>query len=79
VFAVVTHGLFTGDGASVLDAPGLTSLTVTDSVRLPPTVADGLLRGRLHVVGAAGLFAQAIRRLHEGGSPGALPGTPTVV
>jgi ribose-phosphate pyrophosphokinase len=72
VFACVTHGLFTGDGASVLRVPGLASLSVTDSVALPAGVGEGLPQGRLQVVGIAGLFAEAIRRLHEGGSLSAL-------
>jgi ribose-phosphate pyrophosphokinase len=72
VFGSVTHGLFTGEGASVLRTPGLAALSVTDSVALPAAVGEGLPQGRLEVVGIAGLFAEAIRRLHEGRSLSAL-------
>jgi ribose-phosphate pyrophosphokinase len=68
VLAVAAHGLFTGPGAAAAVAsPALERFLVTDSVppfRLPPA----LLGPRVEVVGAAPLFAEAIRRLHEGGS-----------
>ncbi|MBW8269402.1 ribose-phosphate diphosphokinase [Caldovatus aquaticus] len=67
VLAVAAHGLFTGGAAEAIAAPALARTLVTDTVppfRLPP----GLLGTRVEVVGAAPLFAAAIRRLHEGGS-----------
>jgi len=66
VLAVAAHGLFTG-AAAAITAPALARILVTDTVppfRLPP----GLLGTRIEVVSAAPLFAEAIRRLHEGGS-----------
>ncbi len=67
VIAVAAHGLFTGRAAEAIRSPALERVLVSDSVppfRLPP----GLLGSRVEVVGAALLFAEAIRRLHEGGS-----------
>lgn len=67
IIAVAAHGLFTGRAAEAIGSPALERVLVSDSVppfRLPPT----LLGPRVEVVGAAALFAEAIRRLHEGGS-----------
>jgi ribose-phosphate pyrophosphokinase len=72
VLAAVTHGLFTGGAASVLEEPGLAALVVTDSVTLPDAIAHGEATARLQVVGAGALIGEAIRRLHEGGSLSAL-------
>jgi ribose-phosphate pyrophosphokinase len=72
VFAAVTHGLFNGSAASLLDEPGLAALVVTDSVTPPDAIAQGPSTGVLQVVGAGGLIGEAIRRLHEGGSLSAL-------
>ncbi len=67
VIAVAAHGLFTGHAASAIGSPALERVIVADSVppfRLPPA----LLGARVEVIGAAPLFAEAIRRLHQGGS-----------
>jgi ribose-phosphate pyrophosphokinase len=67
VIAAASHGLFIGAAADVLADPALEKLLVTDSVppfRLPPA----LLETRVEVLDSAPLFAEAIRRLHEGGS-----------
>lgn len=67
VIAVAAHGLFTGRAAEAIGAPALDRVLVSDSVppfRLPPA----LLGPRVEVVGVAPLLAEAIRRLHEGGS-----------
>lgn len=66
VHALAAHGLFTGEAESILLNPCLASLTVTDTIptfRLSPSAA-----GRLEIVSAAPLFADAIRRCHENGS-----------
>lgn len=71
VIAVAAHGLFTGDAAAALATPALARVLVTDTVppfRLPPA----LLGARVEIVPAAPLFAEAIRRLHGGGSITAL-------
>jgi len=67
VFAAASHGMFTGAAAAVLADPALEKVLVTDSVppfRLPPA----LLESRVEVLDSAPLFAEAIRRLHSGGS-----------
>lgn len=67
VLAAATHGLFTRGAAEALAEPALERLVVVNTVppfRLPPRV----VRDRLTVLVAAPLFAEAIRRLHTGGS-----------
>jgi len=73
VHALAAHGLFTGAAAKALADPSLASVSVTDTV--PPFRLDAAaMAGRLEVVSAAPLFAEAIRRLHGGGSISALLG-----
>ena len=67
VFAAASHGMFTGAAAAVLADPALEKVLVADYVppfRLPPA----LLESRVEVLDSAPLFAEAIRRLHSGGS-----------
>ncbi len=67
VWALAAHGLFTGKAAEAVDDERLARLMVTDTV--PPFRLDpALVERRLEVVSAAPLFAEAIRRCHEGGS-----------
>lgn len=65
--AAVTHGLFIGGAEQVLHDSPLETLLVTNSV--PPfRLAPETVRARLTVLDVAPLLAEAIRRLHEGGS-----------
>jgi len=67
VLALATHGLFVGDADRVVGDPLLEQVLVTDSVppfRLDPLVAER----KLSVVETAPLVAEAIRRIHTGGS-----------
>jgi len=67
VFAAASHGAFVGAAGDVLADPALEKVLVTDSIpplRLPPA----LLEKRVVVLDSAPLFAEAIRRLHGGGS-----------
>lgn len=71
VYAAASHGLFVGAAPQLLADEALSGLVVTDSVppfRVPP----GALRDKLVVLPTAPLFAQAIERLHGGGSLTAL-------
>jgi ribose-phosphate pyrophosphokinase len=71
VYAAASHGLFVGEAPRLLADEALTGLVVTDSVpplRLPP----GPVRDKLVVLPTTRLFAQAIHRMHEGGSLTAL-------
>jgi len=64
--AAATHGLFVGDARETLDTSVLEEVVITDTVppfRLPSEFVDQ----KLKILDAAGHFAEAIRRLHEGG------------
>lgn len=68
VYAAATHGVFVGDAAQMLAADELEQTVVTDTI--PPFRLAGkeqVLR-KLIVLSTAELFAQAIARLHAGGS-----------
>lgn len=65
--AAASHGLFVGNAGGVIDDTRLSQLVVTDTVpafRLDPQA----VQDKLTVVDAAGLFAAAIRCMHDGGS-----------
>ncbi|MCG3202416.1 MAG: putative ribose-phosphate pyrophosphokinase 2 [Gammaproteobacteria bacterium] len=67
VVAAAAHGLFVGNAAAVIGGGELDQVLVTDTVppfRLPPDVAAA----RLGIVSVVTLFAEAIRRMHDGGS-----------
>ena len=67
VLAVATHGLFVGSAGELLADPALDQVIVTDTV--PPFRLEGTpAAAKLTVLSVAGLFAEAIRRLHTGGS-----------
>ncbi len=67
VYAAASHGLFIGHANQLLTDPALDKVVVTDSV--PPFRLDpNIVQEKLVVLDAAGLFAEAIRRMHEGGS-----------
>jgi ribose-phosphate pyrophosphokinase len=63
VHLAATHGLFYDGAPAIVDAPGVSSIVVTDSVS--PLRLDH--RG-IVVLSVAGLFAEAIARSHAGGS-----------
>ena len=78
VVAMATHGLFVGGAAGLMADPAIDRIVVTDTV--PPVRVDpAVLGGRLVVLPAARLFAEAIRRANGGGpagdpvTPGAAP------
>jgi ribose-phosphate pyrophosphokinase len=67
VFAAATHGLFTGVAGALFEGDGPDCLVVTDSV--PPPGPDRVRSGnRFEVIDVAPLFAEAIGRMHDGGS-----------
>ena len=67
VYAVATHGIFVGEAARMVADPGLERLVVTDTI--PPFRLDpALVRAKVTVLDTAPLFAEAIRRIHTGGS-----------
>lgn len=73
VYAAASHGVFLGEASRVLADPALDNVVVTNTIppfRLDPEVAER----KLTVLDASELFAQAIRRIHEGGSVSELLG-----
>jgi ribose-phosphate pyrophosphokinase len=65
--AVATHGLFVDGADEILAVAELEKVVVTDSV--PPFRSQaGALSEKLEVLNAAPLFAEAIKRIHSGGS-----------
>ena len=67
VLAAATHGLFVGDANRVLAEPAVDEILITDTV--PPFRLDSsLLEEKVRVLDASELFAQAIARIHGGGS-----------
>jgi len=67
VYCAATHGLFMGGAAALFDAPALDRVVVTDSV--PPFRLDPARAGaKPTVLDCTPLLAEAIRRLHTGGS-----------
>ena len=69
IYVACTHATLSGDAAQRLCSSGITELVTTDTVPLRPS-ARGL--EKIHVLPVATLFAEAIRRIHEGESVGAL-------
>ena len=67
VLAAASHGLFAGAANAVLAASVVEQIVVTDSVP-PLRVTDPGLQAKLVHVSTANLFAEAIRRIHDGGS-----------
>jgi ribose-phosphate pyrophosphokinase len=69
IWAACTHGLFTDDAAERLTSSGIVELIATDTCPMPPSVRNN---PKVKVLTVAPLFAEAIRRIHEGESVGAL-------
>jgi len=67
VMAAATHGLYVGNANRVLAGNELDKIIVTDSI--PPFRLDEqLVKNKLVVLSTAGLFAEAIKHIHTGGS-----------
>ncbi len=67
VFAMVTHGVFAPGAAHLLASPAFEGTVVTDTLA-PFRLPEGAVSRRLTVLDTAPLFAEAIARLHAGGS-----------
>lgn len=67
VFAAATHGMFTGNAPQALADSALEEIVVTDSVA-PYRLAGSEAVRKVRVLSCAPLFAEAVRRLHSGGS-----------
>ena len=67
VFAAASHGLFVGDANDLLSGPDIDELVVADTI--PPfRLSPELRNGKLVEIDASQLFAEAIKRIHVGGS-----------
>lgn len=67
VYAAASHGVFVGQANNLLSSPALDQVVVTDTI--PPFRLDPkLVRDKLVVLPAAPMFAEAISRIHAGGS-----------
>lgn len=67
IFAAAAHGVFAPAANAVLGASDIERIVVTDTIP-PLRVIDPRLTARLEQISTASLFAEAIRRLHSGGS-----------
>ena len=67
VLAAATHGLFIDQGGTLLQEQAVEQVVVADTV--PPFRLDPAVIGsKVVMLDSAGLFAEAIRRIHAGGS-----------
>lgn len=67
IYAAASHGIFVGDAGKVLADPALEQIVITDTI--PPfRLKPELVKRRIAVLDAAPLFAEAIRRMNDGGS-----------
>ncbi|MBI2323872.1 MAG: ribose-phosphate diphosphokinase [Chloroflexi bacterium] len=74
IVVACVHALLMGGAAESLCGSGIRELVVTDTVPLAP----GKRSDKIRVLSVAPLFAETIRRIHEGESVGALFTSPTV-
>ena len=67
VIAMATHGLFTGKAGEILQEESLNQIITTNTI--PPfRLGRSLLKEKLISLSVAPLFAEAIKRMEEGGS-----------
>ncbi|HEY7180119.1 MAG TPA: ribose-phosphate pyrophosphokinase [Blastocatellia bacterium] len=67
IYAAASHGVFSGKASQALSNSALEKVVITDTI--PPFRLDpDLARTKLVVLDASRLFAEAIRRIHSGGS-----------
>jgi len=67
IFAAAAHGVLAPAANAVLGASDIERIVVTDTIP-PLRVTDPRLTTRLEQISTAAFFAEAIRRLHSGGS-----------
>jgi ribose-phosphate pyrophosphokinase len=69
IYVGCTHPLLSGNAAEKLASSGIEKVITTDTVPIRPSAGK---TGKIEVLTVAPLFAEAIRRIHEGESVGAL-------
>jgi len=67
IYVGATHGAFTAKANDILAPLALEQIVITDSIARSE-LAAGPVRDKLVTIDSSGLFAEAIRRIHEGGS-----------
>lgn len=71
IIAIATHGIFTGTPDETLLEPALEQIIITNTI--PPfRLENTRVKDKVTVLNAATLFAETIKRMHEGGSVTAL-------
>ena len=69
VYVAAAHAVFPGDAATKLaDVPYIEEIVITDTMPLPPSKQHP----KIKTLSIAGLLGEAIMRIHEGRSVGAL-------
>jgi ribose-phosphate pyrophosphokinase len=66
VYAIITHGVFSGDAIQRIDASAIDKIVTTNTV--PQGEHQHLFGDRLEVIDVSRVFAEAIRRIHNGES-----------
>jgi ribose-phosphate pyrophosphokinase len=67
IYAAASHGVFVGQASQVLAQPALDKVVITNTI--PPFWLDPeVVKTKLVMLDAAALFAEAIKRMHTGGS-----------
>lgn len=66
VYALVTHGIFSGDAINRINKSAVDKLIVTNSV--PQNDNIGVLGDKLEVLDISRILAESIRRIHNGES-----------
>jgi ribose-phosphate pyrophosphokinase len=67
IYAAASHGVFSGKASQVLSNPALEKIVITNTI--PPFRLDpDLAQNKLVALDATSLFAEAISRIHSGGS-----------
>lgn len=75
IYAVATHGLFVGQASQILTESALEQVIIADTI--PPfRLNEKIIGDKLRIIDSAGLFAEAIRCMHSGGSIVELLDTP---
>lgn len=67
IYALITHGIFSGDALNRIDQSVIDKLIVTNSIPQDETI-KALGRDRVEVLDVSSIFAEAIRRIHNGES-----------
>ncbi len=71
VYAFVTHGILSGNSVLRIEESALTNLFVTDTVEFDTEAAEKVIGGpvtKIETLSVARIFAEAIKRTHEGKS-----------